>query len=247
MNHFSLFITNLLIINYIQLLSKVISINKLGNLFNIFCKKLNTGTGVKVWNGFFNCTLKQGTMKLLIKNMVSRRCEMAVEKLLNDLGIEFTEIKLGEVEVTDNLSAATYEKLKKSLLTIGLDLVIDRKNMIIERIKQSIREFVYYSEEPVTKKYSCILSEQLKYDYTYLSNLFKKSKGICIEDYIIAHKIERVKQLLAFSDLNLTEISYQMNYSSVGHLSNQFKKVTGFTTRHFKQLENKKFIPLEVL
>ena len=186
-------------------------------------------------------------MKLIIKNMVSKRCEMAVELLLKELGIEYTAVRLGEVETKEILSTGAYDKLKKALVNIGLELIFDRKNMIIEKIKNSIRELVYYSEEPVTKKYSCVLSEKLKYDYTYLSNLFKKSKGICIEDYIIAHKIERVKQLLAYSDLNLTQISYQLNYSSVGHLSNQFKKVTGFTARHFKQLEEKEFIPLEVL
>lgn len=194
-----------------------------------------------------NLISKLAYMKLIIKNMVSKRCEMAVELLLKELGIEYTAVRLGEVETKEILSTGAYDKLKKALVNIGLELIFDRKNMIIEKIKNSIRELVYYSEEPVTKKYSCVLSEKLKYDYTYLSNLFKKSKGICIEDYIIAHKIERVKQLLAYSDLNLTQISYQLNYSSVGHLSNQFKKVTGFTARHFKQLEEKEFIPLEVL
>lgn len=167
--------------------------------------------------------------------------------MLGNLKINYVDVKLGEVEIKGNLSEVKYEQLKNGLLTIGLELITDKKSMLIEKIKNSILELVHYTEEPVTKKYSCFLSEKLKYDYTYLSNLFKKSKGICIEDYIIAHKIERVKQLLVFSNLNLTEISYQMNYSSVGHLSNQFKKVTGVTTRHFKQLENKKFIPLEVL
>ncbi len=198
-------------------------------------------------NDFLNLISKLAYMKLIIKNMVSKRCEMAVESLLKELGIEYTAVRLGEVETKEILSTGAYDKLKKALVNIGLELIFDRKNMIIEKIKSSIRELVYYSEEPITKKYSCVLSEKLKYDYTYLSNLFKKSKGICIEDYIIAHKIERVKQLLAYSDLNLTQISYELNYSSVGHLSNQFKKVTGFTARHFKQLEEKEFIPLEVL
>lgn len=186
-------------------------------------------------------------MKLLIKNMVSNRCIMAVKLVLNDLRINYTDVKLGEIDLKETLSPNKHEQLKMGLVSIGLELIIDKKSILIEKIKNSILELVHYSEEPVTKKYSCFLSEKLKYDYTYLSNLFKKSKGICIEDYIIAHKIERVKQLLVYSNLNLTEISYQLNYSSVGHLSNQFKKVTGVTTRHFKQLENKKFIPLEVL
>jgi AraC-like DNA-binding protein len=186
-------------------------------------------------------------MKLLIKNMVSNRCVMAVKLVLNNLKINYVDVKLGEVELKTAIADAKYDQLKKALLTIGLELIVDKKSMLIEKIKNSILELVHYTDEPVTKKYSCFLSEKLKYDYTYLSNLFKKSKGICIEDYIIAHKIERVKQLLVYSNLNLTEISYQLNYSSVGHLSNQFKKVTGVTTRHFKQLEDKKFIPLEVL
>lgn len=186
-------------------------------------------------------------MKLLIKNMVSNRCIMAVKQVLADLKINYADVKLGEIDFKVTILPSKHEQLRNTLLTIGLELITDKKSILIEKIKNSILELVHYTEEPVNKKYSCFLSEKLKYDYTYLSNLFKKSKGICIEDYIIAHKIERVKQLLVYSNLNLTEISYQLNYSSVGHLSNQFKKVTGVTTRHFKQLENKKFIPLEVL
>lgn len=186
-------------------------------------------------------------MKLLIKNMVSSRCILAVKQLLSDLKISYADVQLGEIELKSALAPAKQDQLKQALLQIGLELISDKKSILIEKIRSSIMELVHYSDEPVTKKYSCFLSEKLKYDYTYLSNLFKKSKGICIEDYIIAHKIERVKQLLVYSDMNLTEISYQLNYSSVGHLSNQFKKVTGVTTRHFKQAEHKKFIPLEVL
>jgi AraC-like DNA-binding protein len=172
---------------------------------------------------------------------------MAVKQVLDSLHIAYEAVMLGEVEVNDNLSSAKYEQLKRELETIGLELISDKKTLLIEKIKNSILELVHYTDEPINKKYSCFLSEKLKYDYTYLSNLFKKSKGICIEDYIIAHKIEKVKQLLAYSNMNLTEISYHMNYSSVGHLSNQFKKVTGITTRHFKQQTHKQFIPLEVL
>ncbi|NCI45912.1 helix-turn-helix domain-containing protein [Sediminibacterium soli] len=186
-------------------------------------------------------------MKLLVKNMVSKRCIMAVKQLLSELHIHPSDITLGEIELSHPLSIVKQEQLKKALLLIGLELVTDKKSMLIEKIKSSILELVHYSDEPVNKKYSCFLSEKLKYDYTYLSNIFKKTKGICIEDYIIAHKIERVKQLLVYSNMSLTEISYHLNYSSVGHLSNQFKKVTGITTRDFKQSPNKQFIPLEVL
>lgn len=186
-------------------------------------------------------------MKLLVKNMVSTRCILAVKQLLTNLHISFSNVTLGEIEMTTAPGLMKHEQLKKGLLNIGLELITDKKSILIEKIRNSILELVHYSDEPVNKKYSCFLSEKLQYDYTYLSNIFKKSKGICIEDYIIAHKIERVKQLLVYSNMSLTEISYQLNYSSVGHLSNQFKKVTGLTTRDFKQSPNKQFIPLEVL
>jgi AraC-like DNA-binding protein len=186
-------------------------------------------------------------MKVAIKNMVSNRCILAVKQLLANLQIPYTEVRLGEIEFRDCISQGKESQLRRGLEEIGLELISDKKTLLIEKIKNSILELVHYTDEPITKKYSCFLSEKLKYDYTYLSNLFKKSKGICIEDYIIAHKIEKVKQLLIYSNMNLTEISYHMNYSSVGHLSNQFKKVTGITTRRFKQQENKQFIPLEIL
>lgn len=179
--------------------------------------------------------------------MVSTRCILAVQQLLTNLHIRFSHVTLGEIEMVVAPSLVKHEQLKKGLFNIGLELITDKKSILIEKIRNSILELVHYSDEPVNKKYSCFLSEKLQYDYTYLSNIFKKSKGICIEDYIIAHKIERVKQLLVYSNMSLTEISYQLNYSSVGHLSNQFKKVTGLTTRDFKQSPNKQFIPLEVL
>jgi AraC-like DNA-binding protein len=209
--------------------------------------KFNRSRASVVRNNFLTNTTNRYCMKLPIKNMVSTRCIMAVKQVLDNMHISYNAVVLGEVDINDNLSAVRYEQLKRGLEAIGLELISDKKTLLIEKIKNSIMELVHYSEEPINKKYSCFLSEKLKYDYTYLSNLFKKSKGICIEDYIIAHKIEKVKQLLAYSNMNLTEISYYMNYSSVGHLSNQFKKVTGITTRHFKQQAQKQFIPLEVL
>ncbi len=186
-------------------------------------------------------------MKLLIKNMVSGGCMLAVNTILSDCKVNYDEIKMGEVSLRERLSDKQYEQIRSGLQAIGLGLITDKRSVLIEKIRSSILELVYSSEEPLVKKYSCLLSEKLKYDYTYLSNVFKEAKGICIQNYIIAHKIERVKQLLAYSNLNLTEISYRMNYSSVGHLANQFKKVTGITARNFKQLQNKEFIPLEVL
>ena len=186
-------------------------------------------------------------MRLIIKNMVSNRCIVAAKLVFQNLGIYYLEIKLGEVELDSAPSPLQYKQLQKELSKIGLELMEDNNKVLIEKIKKSILELIHYSKEPINKKYSCFLSEKLNYNYTYLSNVFKKCKGMCIEDYIIAHKIERAKQLLVYSELNLTQISYELNYSSVGHLSNQFKKITGLTARDFKQSQNKTFIPLELL
>jgi len=186
-------------------------------------------------------------MRLQIKNMVSIRCVAAVILLLDKLNIDYIDVKLGEIELNSALSPFTYKELQQELSAIGLELIEDNKMVLIEKIKKSILELIHYSKEPVTKKYSCFLSEKLDYNYNYLSNIFKKCKGISIGDFIIAHKIERTKQLLVYGELNLTQISHELNYSSVGHLSNQFKKITGVTARDFKQSENKTLIPLDSL
>ena len=184
-------------------------------------------------------------MKLYIKYMVSIRCKLLVKAELKNLGLHFIVVELGEVEIMDNISPRQREQLKSSLAQSGLELMDDQKANLIEKIKKVIIEMIHYAEELPRIKNSDYISEKLNYDYTYLANLFSDVAGITIEHYIIAHKIERVKELLMYDELNLTQISYKMNYSSVAHLSNQFKKVTGFTPSHFKQLKDKRRRSLE--
>ncbi|MEO8404901.1 MAG: AraC family transcriptional regulator [Chitinophagaceae bacterium] len=179
-------------------------------------------------------------MKLYIKNMVCIRCKMVVKEELTKLGLFYVDVELGEVEIQGNLSAEQHDQLKASLLKSGLELMDDKKSVLIQKIKNVIVELVHYSEEPPTMKFSEFLSHKLNHDYTYLANLFSEVQGTTIEKFFIAHKIERVKELLVYDELNLTEIAYKMHYSSVAHLSTQFKKVTGLTPSHFKQLREKR-------
>ncbi|MGZ5134478.1 MAG: helix-turn-helix domain-containing protein [Flavitalea sp.] len=184
-------------------------------------------------------------MKLYIKNMVCIRCKMVVKQELSKLGLHFAAIELGEVEVPETISKEQHDQFKVALLKSGLELMDDKKSILIQKIKNVIIELVHYSEEPLSIKFSEFLSRQLNHDYTYLANLFSEVQGITIEKFLIAHKIERVKELLVYNELSLTEIAYLMHYSSVAHLSNQFKKVTGLTPSHFKQLKNKRRSMLE--
>lgn len=186
-------------------------------------------------------------MKLYIKYMVSIRCKMMVKSELDKLGLLYGAIDLGEVEVKEPLPPETHAKLKIALLKSGLELMDDKKAILIEKIKLVIVEMVHYSDELPRTKNSEFLSQNLNHDYTYLANLFSEVTGITIEQYIIAHKIERVKELLLYDELNLTEISYKLNYSSVAHLSNQFKKITGLTPTFFKKLKEKRRHTLESL
>lgn len=165
---------------------------------------------------------------------------MFVTHELKKVGIPFMNIELGEVETATDITAEQREKLKSMLLSFGLELLDDKKSVLIQKIKNVIIELIHSSTEPLTVKFSEYLSHKLNYDYTYLANLFSAVQGYTIEKFIIAHKIERVKELLVYNELNLTEIAYQMHYSSVAHLSAQFKKVTGLTPSHFKQLKSKR-------
>ncbi|MEX1000709.1 MAG: response regulator [Crocinitomicaceae bacterium] len=177
--------------------------------------------------------------------MVSNRCKSAVKEVLNKLGLHFIIVDLGEVDVMENISAEQREQLKTGLLASGLELMEDKKAILIERIKNVIIEMVHHSEELPKVNYSDYISEKLNHDYTYLSNIFSAVKGITIQQFIITHKIERVKELLLYEELSLTEISYKMHYSSVAHLSNQFKKVTGLSTSQFKELKGMRRTPIE--
>jgi AraC-like DNA-binding protein len=172
--------------------------------------------------------------------MVSIRCKMVVKSELEKLGLNYVILDLGTVEIIGDLTALQREKLKAGLLHSGLELMDDKKAILIEKIKNVIIEMVHYTDEVPKVNYSDYISEKLGLDYTYLSKIFSEIKGITIEHFIIAHKIERVKELLMYDELNLTQISYMLNYSSVAHLSRQFKKVTGLTPSFFKQLKDKK-------
>ena len=173
-------------------------------------------------------------MKLLIKNMVSLRCKMIVKSELEKMNLHFTVVELGEVEIVDELSPKQQQELKTSLLKSGLELLEDKKSMLIEKIKNIVVEMIHYSDEAPLLNFSSYLSEKLNYDYNYLSNLFSEVKGTTIEHFIIAHKIERAKELLIYNELTLTEIAEKLHYSNVAHLSNQFKKVTGLTPLEYR-------------
>ena len=177
--------------------------------------------------------------------MVCIRCKMVVKKELAKLGLHYSTVELGEVELLSTISPGQHDQFKAALLKSGLELMDDKKSVLIQKIKNIIVELVHYSEEPPTMKFSEFLSQRLNHDYTYLANLFSEVQGTTIEKFFIAHKIERVKELLVYDELNLTEIAYLMHYSSVAHLSTQFKKVTGLTPSHFKQLRNKRRSMLE--
>jgi AraC-like DNA-binding protein len=177
--------------------------------------------------------------------MVSNRCKMAVKEELKKLGLHFIVVDLGEVEIMENISMEQRGKLKLSLLDSGLELMDDKKAMLIEKIKNVIIEMVHHSTENIKVNFSDYLSEKLNHDYTYLSNLFSEVQGTTIEQFIISHKTERIKELIIYGELNITEIAWKMNYSSVAHLSSQFKKVTGLSPSHFKQLKDKRRNPIE--
>lgn len=186
------------------------------------------------------------SLKIYIKYMVSLRCKLVVKSALDQLGLQYGVVELGEVQINESITGAQRSQLQAILAKSGLELMDDKRAMLIERIKNIVVEMVHYSDEGPRVNFSDYLSEKMEYDYTYLSDLFSHAKGITIEQYIIAHKIERVKELLLYDELNVTEISYKLNYSSVAHLSHQFKKVTGLTPTYFKRLKmHKSRIALE--
>ena len=174
--------------------------------------------------------------------MVCIRCKMMVKAELLKLGLHYINLELGEVEIMGAISKSQREQLKIALLKSGLELMDDKRSMLIEKIKNVIVELIHYSDDKdeLLINFSNYLSEKLEYDYTYLANLFSEVQGTTIEKFIIAHKIERVKELLVYNELTLTEIAWKLHYSSVAHLSNQFKKVTGLTPTHFKRLKHKR-------
>lgn len=186
-------------------------------------------------------------MKLYIKYMVSLRCKMLVKEELKKLGIDFVSVDLGAVEIHGYITDEQRKIFKESLKKSGLELLDDKKNILVEKIKSVIVEMIHYADEVPKVNDSDYISEKLGYDYTYLSNTFSEVKGITIQQYIIMHKIERVKELLLYDELTLTEIAWKLHYSSVAHLSNQFKKVTGLTPTYYKEIKEKRVKNLEDL
>ena len=184
---------------------------------------------------------------LYIKYMVSIRCKMIVKSELKKLGLQYIMVDLGLVELMEDITPEQHDQLKANLLRSGLELLDDRRAILIERIKNVIIEMIHYADELPKVNYSDYISEKLKHDYTYLSNMFSEVKGITIQHFIILHKIEKAKELLLYDELNLTEISYRLHYSSVAHLSNQFKKITGLSPSYYKQLKQKRQDNLENL
>ncbi len=177
--------------------------------------------------------------------MVSNRCKMAVKVELKKLGLHFIVVDLGEVDIMENIVTEQREQLKMALLSSGLELMDDKRAVLIEKIKKEIIEMVHHTDGVIKTNFPHFLSEKLDNNYPYLSNLFSEVQGTTIEQFTIAHKIERIKELIIYGELNITEIAWKMNYSSVAHLSNQFKKVTGLTPSHFKQVKNKRLYPIE--
>ena len=177
--------------------------------------------------------------------MVCIRCQMVVKSEFEKLGVRYVDVKIGEVNTIEDVPRDKLDQLDMALRKAGLMLMDDKKSILVEKIKGAVIELVHYSDEQIKINLSDYLSEKLNYDYTYLANLFSEVKGITIENFYLTHKIEKVKELIVYDELNLSEIAYKLHYSSVSHLSNQFKKITGLTPSHFKELKNKRRDTLE--
>jgi len=170
---------------------------------------------------------------------------MVVKDVLARLGIPHLTIELGMVELQENILPCDREKLRTLLLSYGLELLDDKKSILVEKIKNAVTEMIHYADEEPVNNYSDYLSNKLNYNYTYLSNIFSEVKGITLQQYIIRHRIEKAKELLLYDELNLSEISYRLHYSSAAHLSSQFKKVTGLTPSYYKKMKKKRDSNLE--
>jgi YesN/AraC family two-component response regulator len=179
--------------------------------------------------------------------MVCIRCKMVVKSELEKLGLKYVVVELGEVDLLEEMTTTQHDAFKTAIFRSGLELLDDKKSVLIQKIKNVIIELVHYSEEPLSVNLSEYLSQKLNHDYTYLANLFSEVSGLTIEKFFIIHKIERVKELLVYNELTLTEIAYKMHYSSVSHISFQFKKITGLTPSHFKKLKEKRRSMLDKL
>ncbi len=177
--------------------------------------------------------------------MVSNRCKLTVKAELKKLGLHFIMVDLGEVEIMEDITGLQRQQLQQSLIDAGFQLMDDKRAVLIEKIKTVVIQMVHHSDELIKVNFSNFLSEKLHYDYTYLANLFSEVQGTTIEQFIISHKVERIKELIIYGELNISEIAWKMNYSSVAHLSHQFKKATGLAPSHFKLLKDKRRSPIE--
>ncbi len=182
---------------------------------------------------------------MYIKNMVCIRCQMVVKAELEKLGLQYSDVKIGEATINGDLQPEQLDHLDAALRKSGLQLMDNKKSILVEKVKSAIIELVHYTDEQIKINLSDFLSEKLGYNYTYLANLFTEVKGITIEKFYLIHKIEKVKELIVYDELNLTEIADKMHYSSVAHLSNQFKQITGLTPSYFKKLKIKRRGTLE--
>lgn len=176
--------------------------------------------------------------------MVSNRCKMTVKEELKKLGLHFV-VELGEADIMEDITPEQRDELRTALLNSGFELMDDKRAVLVEKITNAIIDLVHHLDENIKINFSDYLSEKLNHNYTYMANLFSEVRGTTIEQFMIAHKVEKIKELIIYDELNITEIAWKMNYSSVAHLSNQFKKVTGLSPSHFKQLKNKRRSPIE--
>lgn len=186
-------------------------------------------------------------MKLYIKYMVSQRCKILVKEELQKIGLQYLQVDLGTIEILGTITEDQREQLKLNLLKSGLELMDDKKQILIDKIKTVIIEMIHHSNEEPVENYSVHISKKLGKDYNYLSDIFSEVKGVTIQQFIIMHKIERAKELILYDELNITEIAHKLHYSSVAHLSNQFKKITGLRPSFFKKLKQKRLGNLEDL
>ncbi len=184
-------------------------------------------------------------MRIYIKNMVCNRCILVVKQELDKLNIEHCTVNLGEVETANDLSKEILEQFGNNLDSLGFELLDNNKQQLIEKIKNIVIKQVHHNKEANNHNFSEIISKALYKDYSYLSSLFSDVEGVTIEKYIINQKIEKVKEFIIYDELSLSEIAYKLGYSSVAHLSNQFKKVTGLTPSHFKKVGQQKRKPID--
>ena len=186
-------------------------------------------------------------MKLYVRNMACLSCKVVVKEALEDLEIQPVKVELGEVETKEDLTENEKQELNNKLKKVGLELLENKQGAVIEKIRKVVVDYVYHTEEKIITNFSDYISKKLNYNYTYLANLFSEVEASTIEQYLIAMKIERIKELIMFDNMTLTEISYKLHYSSVAHLSAQFKKATGLTPSHFKRLKNNRRIAIQNL